>query len=336
MPAFGLIVGVNAATKENPNAKPISRIIETASNFRQWSLKDYSKALKTCATDEVIGKFQVLDGAIWPDTNPKLGWSFFLNVSVVTVGCSKSDQPLIAFYNPWSDVFLVTVWEIQDGKPRMVDAEVMLGTYIRTRGQFPKDPIPAWVKSPMYKPAILGVSVAKSVKAFEDLFPPTYAGRWREKVPELADPEILANLNYDGVGLMLLYSVTNIDAYRHPRAGENPRLASIREVAGRGLLLASEGKMESLLAKANETLPDIRKALAKLPASEFKTMSVSACVVGDDSALVFYVPTFNAGYCMSFLIKGTGKEAAIRRVDVVAYEGIYKHLSETGELKSKT
>ena len=164
------------------------------------------------------------------------------------------------------------------------------------------------------------------------MFPAAYSGNWRKKLPELENPEVMTGLNYDGVGLMLLYSVTNIDAFRNPRQGENPRLATLRLETNRGLRLASDGKIQSLLKIADETLPDIRKALLKTPPSEFATMSVSAVVVGQESSMVFLVPAFNAGYCMSFLLKGSEKQAEIKRVDVVIYEGMYKHLERIGEL----
>ncbi len=138
---------------DEEKAIQLKRVLRAASRFQRTVLTDYSMALDQYATKDGRKKFEVLNKHLWADTEPPVGWFFFMNVSMVTMAGVQGEKPLIVFYNPWCDAFLITVWEARKDRPQtqMVDVEMVKGDWIRMPDNFPS-------KDPSRQPAIGGSS----------------------------------------------------------------------------------------------------------------------------------------------------------------------------------
>jgi hypothetical protein len=145
-------------------------VLRGVRKFRQVAVMDHEFALSMYAAPRVVEQFRHLDRYVWQAGSPRVGWSYFLHTSVLTAAGADGDTPLVAFYNPWADVFLVTAWQVVDGTPRMIDADLLAGEWIRRLSPPPFDLTPAWRRGDLFRPAALGLAVAESLQAFEALF----------------------------------------------------------------------------------------------------------------------------------------------------------------------
>lgn len=174
------------AAKE-PAAKTAEQeLLESVARFRLECLGDYGNALTAHADAYVASEFKQFDEAVWPATRPAFGWSFFFNSALICPGAAREAGTPVAFYHPWSDVFLVTAWTRDASGWKLNDAEVLMGDFIRKRGRPPFEPMRLWMQEDTYRPVAVGMATAESLLAFERIFRegPT-DGTWRSVLPGL-------------------------------------------------------------------------------------------------------------------------------------------------------
>lgn len=291
--------------------------------FRQSALADIQGALDQFADKGAREKFETFNRRIWNFTDSKIGWSYFMNVSLVTPGNVESKSPVISYYNPWSDVFLLTAWRLEDSGPRIVDAEMLMGDFVRNKGGLPFKPSPAWLRMNTFKPTAVGDATALAVRAFESAFSGKTSGNWRRTIPNLEDSKLVTELNYSGVSLLLATNLTEIDEIRRAQKDEDPRMNAMRAVSVKALDAARSGKIREVLKSADETLPVVQDALAQMPPQNFKSLRAASYLLGKESAVMFLVPTDGAGFFVSFLFKGKPNKLKLARIDLVDYSRFY-------------
>ncbi|MEX0614261.1 MAG: carbohydrate binding domain-containing protein [Pirellulales bacterium] len=307
-----------AGTKALP-----AKIGDAAALFRQAALADYRHALAEFASRDVLDKFRQLDENVWVDVDPRIGWSYFVNVSIVTLAGAESQRPLVAFYNPWCDVFLITAWQLPGNEPRIVDAELVMGDWVRTPGRFPSQPVPQWLRGSFYKPAALGLSAAESVAAFQSVFADSDGSSWRRRLPGIDDEETRVDFNYTGVALLFADGIDRVDAFRQATQGEDPRLPALREQTRKALELAASGKINQALATVPQVSAEVRQALEATRPESFTTLAVVSTVLTNDQAVVFLAPAFNADLCLVLVFENGSGGLALRRIEMVCFEAIY-------------
>jgi hypothetical protein len=297
---------------------------EGVRSFRQAGLRDIRPALEQFATPQAAGKFAAFDQKIWDFANPVAGWSYLLNTSVIAFGNMEGENPVVAFYHPWSDVFLLTSWQVDADGPKIADAEMLMGDFVRNEGGPPLSASPLWVRAPMFKPLAVGVEAGESVRAFQRLFPGRIEGDWRKQIPNLDDPEVVGDVNYAGVSLLLAQNVSEIEEFCRPEADEDPRLGALRSQTARLLASGKDGKLKSVLAGAKETLPVAQQAMLRIPPETFATYRPVSLLLGNDACIVFLAPTGSADYFMSCVFKGKDSRQKLARVDLVSYAVMYQ------------
>jgi hypothetical protein len=293
-------------------------------SLRQTALADLQPALGQFATAEAIRKFGAFDQKIWDFTDPKVGWSYFMNTSVIAFGNASGEHPVVAFYHPWSDVFLLTSWKVDENGPKMVDAEMLMGDFVRNEGELPLESSPLWVRVQMFKPLAVGLEAGESIRAFETLYPAQIAGKWRGQIPALADRELIEGPNYAGASLLLARNVAEIQEFSTAEKDEDARLGAIRKETARLLVAGSKGKLETILKGAGETLPAAKDALLRIPPETFSTYRPVAFLLGEDGCVVFLAPTGSADYFLSCVFKGKGAKQKLARLDLVSYAVMYQ------------
>ena len=283
----------------------MTRLLTVVQRFKDIMLVNPEEALTLYADQEAKRKFSSFNDHVWLATTPQIGWSFFMSVAVHAVGNAKSQQPLVAFYNPISDIFLITAWRMDKELPRMVDAEVLMGDWVRA-GSPTLSLIPFWLRKDMFKPAALGSSVAEAITAFERIFPAASDTYWRKKLRVLENRQLLVDVNYPAVAIMLLNSLAIIDKFRTAEQSDNPRLASCRNMTISTVRLAVQGHINKLLVSADETLPETRAILKNLKPGWFRTLEAVAVFTGNDGCLVFLNQVYDASGSLSLFFSGKG------------------------------
>lgn len=307
----------------------LSALLAAVGRFKELSLGNYERALLLFGTDHVADKFKQLNEAIWTDTPPRVGWSFFMSSSVHALGATDRKQPLVAFYNPWSDVFLITEWRLDEDLPKLVDAELLMGDWLRGGDEL--NPIPHWLRTDLFKPDALGASVAESIQQFEKQFRAHGKARWREHLPVLHTTQLLVEVNYPAVALMLLTNLQAVHDFRSVSPKVNALKASCRRHAIEAVRTAAKGHVASLRASATDTLAPTWTVLKNLDAQWFRTLEAVTVLTGSDGCMVFLSPVFDARASLSLFFKGSKGDLKLQRIDVIDYTGYYHRLPEKGD-----
>ncbi len=333
-------VGNAAAPQENVKKKSVQKIdpkqkkrlekiIAAGLVFQSLVVVDYEKALDAFANKKTKERFDKFNKDIWEPIPPASGWSYFMNVSVPTLANAKGKTPLIAYYHPLTDIYLITAWEETKDGARLVDAEIMIGDLVRNRDNPPLNPAPAWLRGDTFKPIALGLAVAQSMKAFEDYFPNTdNVTNWRSKISLFTKKEILEDYNYAVASHNLLFNIVNMGNFREPVDDEDSRLSSLRAATAKAMLMAIEGKTKNLVESADETPERTKKILLKLPPDVYAGFNVIHYLLFDNASIVFLAPRSGEHYYLSFLVRKDGGYKKVNRIDLVSYDGLYTSLSK--------
>lgn len=321
-----------AVGSERLDLARMQRLLAVVQRFQNISQTDYVKALAIYADESAKKDFLAINKRVWVTTSPKTGWSFFMSVSVQTVGGAEGAQPLVAFYNPVSDLFLITVWRTDEEIPRMTEAELLMGDWLRTDSSR-LSPVPHWLRSELFKPAALGLSVAEAIAAFERLYPAGSAIRhWRKALPLFESKQLLESVNYPGAAIMLHNSLANIDRFRVAEPAGDPRMARCREKTIHAVQAAGQGRIDALLASAAQTLPEMETLLSVSDPAWYNGLEAVAAFTGDDGCLVILSPVHRPVGALSLLFDSSNAGPALQRIDLVDYGGFYRTTQQAGRV----
>ena len=149
-----LLYGTPAFAEQEPKFETVS-LGQAVLLFRLAAQDDYPAALKKYVNEGTQEYFKTLDAALWPVTDPAKGWAFFFNTCVIAFGKKiSSGQVPVTFYHPWSDVFLLTVWRV-DNKLRLpAIPKCMKQGKLRQRQQFAVPTPSNWTMLYLQKPRL--------------------------------------------------------------------------------------------------------------------------------------------------------------------------------------
>lgn len=317
---------------EKGNLERMTRLLSVVRRFKEIAQIDYKEGLALYADGEAKRQFVNLNDHIWLETSPEVGWSFFMTVAVDAVGAVNSENPLVAFYNPFSDIFLITAWRMDGEVPRMVDAEVLMGDWLRVESPS-LSLVPSWLRTDTYKPAALGNSVAETINAFEHLFFAESNVYWRERLLVLENQQLLVDINYPAAAIMLDNSLANIDTFRTAEKTKQPHMVLCQEMTLTFLREAAQGHIQQTLASADKTLIVTRTILKTLAPEWFETLVAVAALSNSDSCQVFLASMYDASSTISLLFAAEENALSLKRIDVIDYMGFYKNQNEASVTK---
>jgi len=295
----------------------ISDALVAAIEFRDLMAADYRRALGRFATPEVAARFSALDKKTWLNTDPEVGWSYFASSSLLAASAAGPETAHVAMYHPWSDLFLLTSWNVGADEPVLVDVELVLGEIVREPAATIFQIGPYWWTSDVIAPAAVGVGASSSIQAFERLFdrPRT----WQEALPILDSDEFLEEFNYQVAAHRLLTLMITVDELRHPAEGEDPRLTGLRGSVDHALATVSE--IVAIPDRAPQTLPETRELLAKIPAESLHNLQIVSYFGNAHEDTVFLVPPHSADWFLSLTFELGPGARVLSRIDLVPWEG---------------
>jgi hypothetical protein len=315
--AGGPVADVRAVAPESGSG---ARLLRAAAEFRALALRDFDGALARFATPEARSAWLAWQGELWPTTTTRAGWSFFFGTSVWTATGVDDAAPRVAFYHPWSDVWLLTEWSAPGGAPRLSDAAIVLGDWLRGEGAT-FELAPAWLRLEAFAPAALARATAEALRGFELASAAAAAGRPLGP----ADPG-LATANRTGAALLLAAAVRSARDLALPRAGEPARLTALRGAAAATLSRVRAGELARLAAAAPETLAATRRAIEALPRFDPRWVPIHALAVDEGRAFVFAGDPADGDLVLSLLYDDSGGDPRLRRVDLLTHSQAYRAL----------
>ncbi|MCP3899389.1 MAG: hypothetical protein GY707_06725, partial [Desulfobacteraceae bacterium] len=224
----------------------------SASYFKQTAITDYAKAILTVSTEQGMEKLHHIDTAIWKATQSQIGWALFFNSAVKVYVGDNVKTPVVGYYNPYNDLFLITAWSENQGIYKISDAELLMGDFIRNENDT-LDVIPFWLRGKMHRPEALGRSVALSLLAFEKVFNETTSDTWRTRLPALTNPDHLNGINYSLAALRLNEHLINIISFSYAKTN-NDQLKNCKAATIEAINIASNGNIDKILNTADGTL----------------------------------------------------------------------------------
>jgi hypothetical protein len=300
----------------------LTSLTVSVTRFKEIARTDFDKALMMFGSEEARHRLWAIDQLLWEPEQSEVAWLFFFSSAVHVVSGQTGRFPLVGFYNPFSDIFLITVWTpAQWGGHTMVDVEMLMGDWVRDDNDR-LDPAPLWLRSAMHRPAALGVSVAESLLAFERVFATATPDNWRRQLAILRNEPALSGINYPGVALMLTNHLLTLSMFIDPGT-QIKVFSACRQRTIETVAQAVEGKIATLLAGAENTLPATRQSLTDANPQWFKGLKVAGVVTDSEGCLVFLSPVEVITGSLALFFSHLQDRCTLQRIDYIDYQNFY-------------
>lgn len=314
--------------KGRPSASR-DQVFQAALQFRAQGMNAFPQAFERHAEDGVREAMAALDEAVWPVSDPGIGWSYLLGTSLICAGKPRGGEHPVAFYHPWSDVFFITVWGASgDGKIRLKDVEMVMGDFVRKGGKLPLDTAWTWESGPEGVAPALGRAAARTVRAFDHEFESSLfsIGGWRSAMRGLKDAELL-EANRRGAGVMLCRNMGGLSALLSPDREDVPAKAvhaRMARIAG----LARGGRVEGILEEAKHCLPSARNALQAAGPGLWTRLRPVAYLPGEEEAWVLLSKYDQTDVFLALRFIVTRRSVKLDRMDGFSFNAFFREAAE--------
>ncbi len=317
-----------ASTEKNSTYAPTDvsfskRLLNAVFDFQQLGLTDQKQAISRFGSPRAIRQFDQFNKSIFFMTDLTSSWSYFFNTAVFVFGSPHPPSQVVAFYHPWSDVFLLMDWEEKNGRFWIADAEFVVGGWIRNHDPASINPAPPWLQSAGFGPLAFGVSAGQSIAAFEKKFLKTSGHGFREALPSLKKAGLAREPDYHLAVSRLFYFMSKIERLGEAQE-EDRELNALWSETYRVAEQAAGGDWEGIFKTADKTLPTTRYFLKKLSPETFRDVVIADYYIKKDGWLVFLVPVYDAGYCFSLSFEADNNhQMQVKRIDFIGYSIFY-------------
>jgi len=169
---------VAAAPRTENTPVPVSsaakqQVIDTIKSFRLETIASPIQALGKYSNDAALQNLTLIENALFTETPPDVGWRYLFSTATYTVVPITEQASVVLFYHPWSDTAINTLWQLENNRPVMIRAELVLGDYIRQSGRPPFTLQPLWERDSGRIPPLLSaqIAVGETLAAFEKALP---------------------------------------------------------------------------------------------------------------------------------------------------------------------
>ena len=313
----GLCVGCNGGSA-GPVDPRQQRLLDTVAEFHRQARTDGDAALGRYRTGECASGYGATFAAAKGD------WTHVLRPSVYGTSFLSPTDALTVFYNPWSDVALIALWQPAGGAPRITEAELVQGDCVRKRGQPRFGMARHWRRSEEAPALAVCESAYQTLEAFRQTFQkgsgtPPPAAEWRGRMGRLQDAKTRVGTL---MGAMFMVSTTldELAAYRR-----DPKLAPARQASEAALAALRGGRLAEVLASADQTDPTTRAELADVMAGKWAGVQPVAVLDSPQWTLVFLDSADQAGLFVGFLLQKASGRAVLKRIELMDIWAYYAH-----------
>lgn len=308
-------------------------LMMNVSEFQETAANNYAKALLSLSKDKGMEKLYNIDKALWSVELSQVGWKQFFDSAIRIYHKDFDKYPLVAYYNPFSDIFLITVWEQEVSDYKIFDAEILLGDLVRGTDE-KVDTTPFWLRKKKHYDANLGIEIGLSALAFEEVFKKVISKNWRTKLKILNDSTLLNAANYPATSISLhtqLLSVVNFST----SVANMTQLQECRNLTEKTLLSLKDRNIDKVLTTANETPIKTVKVLKKITAKWLENLMFTAVVHDTEECIVYLTPKQNSSGSLSLTFQKLKSHLHLKRIDMIDYQQIYTAIQSYFDEKSK-
>lgn len=247
-----------------------------------------------------------------------LGWRTLLGTSVFAIEGLGTERMLVAFYNPFVDTALFTIWE----KRRIVEAEWVPGDLVRSVNA-EIDPQPIWLRGAQYRPEALAQAIIATVGAIETRFGEDADTGWRHTLG-IENGRAYRRYIAPIVAIRHYETQMRLKALAVPTPGEDPRLAQLRSAVSDLMRTARTDGFAEPLRKAVDTTAPMREALLRINPILMEASAPVAFVAGDGHATVFLSSTATADFTISARFSESATGYALQQLEYLPFAAIYQ------------
>jgi hypothetical protein len=269
-------------------------------------------------------KLDELNRLVWEEQSD-LGWSYFFARSLFEIGRPTSDAPLVGFYHPWSDAWLITEWQVKP-EPKIKSMELLCGEWVRRRGESPMDLRPDWLRRDGFRAEQLARAVVDNMQAFERLALEELP--WREALRLDEQQEVLDEINTPAVSVQLLSAYLRaMELTLGEKAFDDERpmppvLGQLVRSCDRFLTAGSEGNGAFFVELAASTSPAAAELIGSMPPEAYEQFAPAFWLADDDWAQAYLVPDQNPDSCLVLTYNRVEDRLQLTRLDLVHYPSI--------------
>jgi hypothetical protein len=321
---------------DDSEAAALKRLWFGIVDFRNACVNDGANGWKQFADPLVMQHVDEFNQRIWQN-DADVGWSYFFSLAMFDIGRPTTDNPLVGFYHPWSDVWLFTEWQVRP-TAKIVGIEMLCGEHVRQRGKLPFDARSDfrvdWLRREGFRVEQLSRAVVGNLREFQQV---AYAkASWRDALQlndrtfesqELNDWVVSLRLSQAWLraGETALGSEVFDDANPMP-----PVLGQLISAYGGFLDAGTAGNIGLLIDRAGNTHPATAETIRQLPRNAFERFNPVFWLADDQSAQVYLVPDRNPDYCLALTYAQTTDGLRLDRIDFVHFPSVAKVLLKNG------
>ncbi len=314
-----------------PNTKKSSRVenaenelvslhsfIQAVQEFREQNCADGKTGWLNYSDQDLLKSINSLNRNIWPEEDIDSGSSYFFSLSMTSIGRLNSRQPVVGFYHPWSDVWLITQWQ-KDPAPHIISVEMLLGEWLRNMGSEPFDLIPAWLRGKGFRTEQLAKSVAENIQKFDDIVHGEIA--WQKTLDISERNPLTTELNYPAASNALLFSWIRAIDSSSADSGD-PFLNSLVQAGMSVIEVGKRGEIGKAIALAPGTSRHTQQTLNNLDPDLFALMSPVYWTADDKAATLYMTPGSNSDFCLTLRYIRSSARPQLDRVDLLYFPEI--------------
>ena len=305
-------------------------------DFRNACVNDGVNGWKQFADPLVLQHVDEINQRVWQE-DADVGWSYFFSLALFDIGRPTTDNPVVGFYHPWSDVWLFTEWQVRP-TATIVGIEVLCGEYVRQRGALAFDARTDfrvdWLRREGFRVEQMSRAVVDNLREFQQV---AYAkASWREAL-QLNDRTFDSQEFNDWVVSLRL-------SQAWLRAGETalgsevfdddnpmpPVLGQLISSYGEFLDAGKAGNIGLFIDRAGDTHPATAETIRQLPRDAFDRFNPVYWLADEKSAQVYLVPDRNPDFCLALTYAHTTAGLRLDRVDLVHFPSMAKVLLKNG------
>ena len=317
------------------NVKDMIPLMVAATEFKELATDDYASALLTLSKAKGMEKLHNIDITMWDVKLCQVGWNLFFNSSVRIYNKELHKYPLVAYYNPFSDTYLITVWEKDKEGYKIVDAEMLMGDFVRMAGK-KMEGTPLWLRGKSKRTVNLGISTAVSTLTFEEVFSKASVKNWRSKLKILRDADVLKTFNYPNIATSLNSHLLNVIHFSTTK-DHNTQLQECHKITLETVGAVKDGTISTLLKNtAGGTPQDTIDVLNNTSSTWIDDYTLASALNIKDECLVFLTNTKQSRGSLALSLKrNNADQLLLNRIDLIDYQQFYKMVEKMQDEKLK-
>jgi len=326
----------DSAQRQDPgvvsDGRTLQRLWQSVLGLRNQCAVEGQAGWKPFVTPAAANKLEQINRQIWADEADRV-WSNFFGRALFDIGRPASPAPLVGFYHPWADAWLLLEWQLKP-EPKITDIELVSGEWVRRRGEPPFDLRPDWLRRDGFRVEQLARAVVDNLK----LLPQLAYGKqpWREalqlercrqQLDTIHTPAIAVNLT----GAMLRAEELALGAAAFDKDHPPPVvLEQLLESCRRFIASGREGHAGFFIELAASTSPATAAALRKLPAESFSQLAPVYWLADEQWAEALLVPDHNPDFCLALTYRRLERRLQLTRIDLVHFPSVATALRKQG------